>query len=112
MNQLNNMPGINVSDFDTIALYILDDVARGPGVVQGTGSDGAVQHESCCNAIHNLFSNVFTDCTVRSIRMQAGQREEDFTQRIAGELEQYTARDLVAFYYHGKAGDKDDDYTW
>jgi hypothetical protein len=111
-NQLNNMPGINISDFDKIAMYELDDVARGPTVLQGIGSQGAIQHERCCNNMHDVFRNIFTGCTVHSLRMQPGQSRDDFTRRIAAELEKYTARDLVIFYYHGKAGEKEDEYTW
>ena len=111
-NQIKNMPEANCSDYDKFDLWIVDDVARGPNVQSGAGSPGSVQHESLCNSIHSLFSNVFTDCTVHSLRMQAGAREEDFTQRIAAILEGYTSHDLVAFYYHGKAGETGDDYTW
>lgn len=111
MNQLNNMPATNVSDFDSINVYILDDVIRGQGV-QGAGSARAVQHESCCNDIHHLFSNVIDDCNVHSVRMRVGQRPDDFKQYIAGELAKYTPHDLVIFYYHGKAGKKGDEYTW
>jgi hypothetical protein len=110
-NQMKNMPAANMADFDTVNVYILDDVVRGQGN-QGAGSAGAVQHESCCNAIYDMFSNVFDDCKVHSVRLQAGQREEDFTQYDAGELEKYTSRDLVIIYYHGKAGETGDDYTW
>jgi hypothetical protein len=110
-NKINNVPVINVSDFDFINMYILDDVDRGDDV-QGAGSARAVQHESCCNNMYHLFSNVVDDCNVHSVRMQAGQRPDDFTQYIAQELAKYTPRDLVIFYYHGKAGGKGDNYTW
>lgn len=111
MNQLNNLPATKVSDFATINVYLLDDVIRGQGV-QGAGSARAVQHESYCNNLFDLFSNVFDGCTVHSVRMQAGQRQDNFTKYIAGELEKYTPDDLVIFYYHGKAGRKGDEYTW
>ena len=111
MNQLNNMPGTNVSDFHSIHVYIIDDVDRGEGV-GGAGSRRAVQHESCCNDIYHLFSSVLDDCSVHSVRMRAGQRADDFTQYIAKELSKYTPRDLVIFYYHGKAGEKQGNYTW
>lgn len=108
---MKNMPEDNCSDYETFTLYLIDDVARGPGV-QGGGSAGSVQHESMCNDVYDLFNNVFADCKVSSVRFQPGQREEDFTQYFAGELEQKTSRDLVAFYYHGKAGLKEEEYTW
>lgn len=111
-NQVKNMPEENCSDYETFHLWIIDDVDRGPHVQGGAGSPGSVHHESVCNDVHDVFSNIFTDCTVHSLRMQPGQKEEDFTQRIAAILEQYTSRDLVAFYYHGKAGETGDDYTW
>ena len=111
-NQIKNMPEVNCSDYERFDLWIVDDVERGPNVQGGAGSPGAVHHQSLCNSVHELFSNVFTDCTVHSLRMQPGQREEDFKQRIDTILEQYTSRDLVAFYYHGKAGETGDDYTW
>jgi hypothetical protein len=111
-NQMENMPEANCSDYDKCDLWILDDVLRGPNVQGGAGSPGSVQHESLCNDVHDLFSRVFTDCTVHSLRMQPGQKEEDFSQRIAAILEQYTSRDLVIFYYQGKAGEKGEDYTW
>jgi hypothetical protein len=112
MNQLNNMPEANCSDFNTINVYILDDVLRGPGVHVGAGSLRAVQHESCCNDFYDVVTNVIDDCNVHSVRMQTGQRRSDFTQYVAGELAKYSSRDLVIFYYHGKAGWKGDNYTW
>jgi hypothetical protein len=111
-NKVTNMPTRNISDWDSKHVYLIDDVVRGQGVVQGIGSTGAVQHERCCNLMYELCSNFLTGCTVHSLRMQAGDREEHFTQKIAVELEKYTARDLIIFYYHGKAGDKKDEYTW
>jgi hypothetical protein len=111
MNQIKNMPEDNTSDFDSFHMYIIDDVARGPGI-EGGGSAGMVQHEALCNAVNDLFRNVVDGCDVHSVRMEAGQREEDFVQYFATELEQYTSRDLVGIYYHGKAGMKDEDYTW
>ena len=112
MNNLNNMPEINITDFVSVNAYLVDDVDRGQGVVQDTGSAGAVEHERRCNAIHDLFSNVFTDCTVHSLRTRECPGKEQFKQKIAVELAKYTARDLVIFYFHGKAGGKDDEYTW
>lgn len=111
-NQIKNMPEAHCSDWRKFHVYMVDDVERGPDVQGGAGSPGAVQHERVCNDFYDVFSNVFTDCTVHSLRMQPGEREADFTQRIDTILEQYTSQDLVVFYYHGKAGGTGDDYTW
>jgi hypothetical protein len=110
-NTIMNMPEENISDFDSFHMYNIDDLDRENGT-QGDGTPGMVQHEALCNAVYDLFKNVFTDCTVHSVRMKTGQKEADFVQYFATELEQYNSHDLVGLYYHGKAGIDEGRYTW
>ena len=109
-NKIKNMPEEATSDFATVCVYILDDID--PGVGAGSQANAAqLKHAQFCNNMRDTFTDTVADCTVKSIRMQNGQRSGHLLGLIEAELQNKSKDDLVVFCFHGTAGGDGDDYT-
>jgi ribosomal protein L28 len=109
-NKLKNMPEEATSNYATITVCILDGVD--PGANAGAqGNATQLRHEQWCNNMHDTWNDTVADCTVKSIRMQNGQRSRHFLQRIEEIMSTKTEDDLVVFCYHGSAGGDGAGYT-
>ena len=102
-NKVKNMPEEATSDYTTLNVFILDDVD--PGANAGAhGNAAQLRHAQWCNNMSNTFDDTVADCSVKSIRMQNGQRSRHLLQRIEEELSTKTEDDLVVFCFHGTVG--------
>ena len=93
-----------VRRFDSVEFLILDDVPRGANALRGVGTAAMSLHEYKCDDMHHLWTQYGApNMTVKGIRMNAGDTAQQFTQRIAQELQPRGRDDLTVFYFHGTA---------
>ena len=69
------------------------------------------KHEWNCRAIETVFKSN-SDFDIVKICMPAKSKEKDFYKRVDDIFANKTEEDLVVIYYHGTAGELDEDYTW
>jgi hypothetical protein len=110
-NKINNMGEEKTDDYDTIHLYIIDDVAPGTGL-EGSGSAVQVEHAHKCNLVRHFGEHGVKNCIVHSVRMPPGTDAAAFTRYFSENLRQHSRFDLGIYYFHGTSGGEDENTTW
>lgn len=101
----------HVKSWDRTFLYIID--SPKPDGPPDAPEDGSFEekHAWNCRNIEGMVGQL-TDWVIVRIHMKPGFKGKEFLQRMKDELMGKTEDDLLIFYYHGLAGDEEEDYSW
>ena len=69
------------------------------------------RHSFNCRNLVNMVQQV-TDAKLVQIHLKPRSKEDDFFDHIKDLLKDLTEDDLVVVYFHGAAGEDEEEYTW
>jgi len=101
----------DIKRYSSTHLYIVDDYDRDAAPRAPMGRQRPDPHRWACDCIDALF-RTYTNTEVHSVRFPAGTTEAGYFKFWQDELATKTKDDLIIIYYHGNAGEEDEEYSW
>lgn len=93
-------------------VYIVDDINPDTTPTRRVcGKQKLPEHHFKCNCIRELFRQ-YSDYEVHSVRFPQGTRTPQFFAYWENELQSKTKDDLLIIYFHGRASNEEDEYSW